>query len=111
LVIICENTIKCANKHLNECIAKTAKRHIAHSNPVRKNTKKGGKVASLNPGEIDKIYLTYSVMYSKGLAHYSYDYSHEGRKRIVNHLIDSAKVVQQAWRAFKLRPETWMKRV
>jgi hypothetical protein len=50
-------------------------------------------------------------MYSKGLAHYNYDYSHEGRKRIVNHLIDSAKVVQWAWRAFKLRPETWAKQV
>ncbi|RIA93648.1 hypothetical protein C1645_735412 [Glomus cerebriforme] len=31
------------------------------------------------------------------------------RKKIVNHLIDNAKVVQQAWRAFKLRPETWVK--
>ena len=48
-------------------------------------------------------------MYSKGLAHYSYDYSHEGRKKIVNRLIDSAKVVQRAWRAFKLKPETWTK--
>src|SRR5436305_1659508 len=27
LVIICEYTIKCANDHLNKCIAKTAKRH------------------------------------------------------------------------------------
>jgi hypothetical protein len=116
LVIIRENTIECTNDHLNKCITKTAKRRIAHSNPVQKNTKKGGapsrkRVASLSPGEIDKIYLTYSVMYSKGLTHYSYDYSHEGRKRIVNHLIDSAKVVQRAWRAFKLRPETWTKRV
>ena len=50
-------------------------------------------------------------MYSKGLTYYGYDYSHEGRKKIVNHLIDSAKVLQRVWRAFKLRPETWMKRV
>src|SRR6266498_5444732 len=28
LVFIRKNTIKCANIHLNECIAKTAKRHI-----------------------------------------------------------------------------------
>jgi hypothetical protein len=117
LVIIRENTIECANDHLNKCITKTTKMHYY---PVRKNTKKGGadlfeivpsqkRVASLSPGEIDKIYLTYLVMYSKGLAHYGYDYSHEGRKRIVNHLIDSAKVIQWAWRAFKLRPETWAK--
>ena len=58
--------------------------------------KKGGSVLSLSSDEIDKIYQTYQIMYSKGLAHYSYDYSHEGRKKIVNHLIDSAKVVQWA---------------
>ncbi len=68
--------------------------------------KKGGSVSSLSSDEVDEIYQAYSVMYNKGLAYYSYDYSHEGRKRIVNRLIDSAKVVQQAWRAFKLRPET-----
>ena len=93
LVFIRENTIKCANKHLNECIAKTAKRRIAYSNPIQKNAKKGGSVSSLSSDEVDGIYLTYSVMYSKGLAHYRYDYSHEGRKKIVNRLIDSAKVV------------------
>jgi hypothetical protein len=27
LVIICENTIKCANDHLNKCITKTTKMH------------------------------------------------------------------------------------
>ncbi|RIA88385.1 hypothetical protein C1645_826451 [Glomus cerebriforme] len=70
------------------------------------NVKKGGSVSSLSSDEVDEIYLTYLVMYSKGLAHYSYDYSHEGRKKIVNHLIDSVKVIQQAWIAFKLRPET-----
>ena len=116
LVIIHENTIECANKHLNECITKSTKKHLAYSNPIRKNVKKGGalsrkSVSSLSSDKVDEIYLTYSVMYSKGLAHYSYDYSYEGRKRIVNRLIDSAKVVQQAWRAFKLRPETWAKRV
>uniref|UniRef100_U9UI78 Uncharacterized protein n=1 Tax=Rhizophagus irregularis (strain DAOM 181602 / DAOM 197198 / MUCL 43194) TaxID=747089 RepID=U9UI78_RHIID len=35
-----------------------------------------------------------NLQYSKVLAHYSYNCSHEDRKRIVNHLIDSAKVVQ-----------------
>src|SRR5947199_1439659 len=55
LVIIHENTIECANDHLNKCIAKTAKRR---SISIQKNMKKGGRVASLSPGEIDKIYLT-----------------------------------------------------
>ncbi|GBB96352.1 hypothetical protein RclHR1_27330003 [Rhizophagus clarus] len=40
-----------------------------------------------------------------------YHYLPEDRKRVVNHLIESAKVVQRAWRTFKLRPETWAKRV
>ena len=96
LVIIHENTIECANIHLNECIAKTVKRQISYSNPIQKNAKKRGSVSSLSSDEVDEIYLTYSVMYSKGLAHYGYDYSHEGRKKIVNRLIDSAKVVQRA---------------
>jgi len=34
LVIICKNTIECANDHLKKCIAKTAKRHLAYSNPI-----------------------------------------------------------------------------
>src|SRR3954447_20925517 len=93
LVIICENTIECGNDHLKKCITKTAK---MHSNSVRKNVKKGGSVSSLSSDEIEKIYQTYSVMYSKGLNPYSYDPSYEGRKRIVNRLIDSAKAVQQA---------------
>ena len=83
LVIIHENTIECANDHLKKCIAK---RHLVYSNPIRKNVKKGGGVSSLSSDEVDEIYQAYSVMYNKGLAHYSYDYSHEGRKRIVNHV-------------------------
>jgi len=73
--------------------------------------KKKGSVLSLSSNKIDEIYQTYCFTFNKGLANYSYDYSHEGRKRIVNRLINSVKVVQQAWRAFKLRPETWAKRV
>ena len=53
LVIIRENTIECANKHLNECIAKTAKKRLAYSNPVQK---KGGRIASeLSKGKIYEI--------------------------------------------------------
>ncbi|RIA85861.1 hypothetical protein C1645_830137 [Glomus cerebriforme] len=80
LVIIRENTIKCNNNHLKKCIAKTAKRHITYFNSIQKNAK------------------------------FSYVYEYENRKRYVNHLIDSAKVIQRTWRAFKLRSETWMKR-
>ena len=75
LVIIYENTIECNNDHLKKCIAKTAK---MHSNSVQKNMKKRESVSLLSFDEVDKIYLTYLVMYSKGLAHYGYDYSHEG---------------------------------
>ncbi|RIA79516.1 hypothetical protein C1645_840506 [Glomus cerebriforme] len=53
LVFIHKNTIECANKHLNKCIAKTAKKHLAYSNPVQK---KGGRIASeLNKDEIYEI--------------------------------------------------------
>src|SRR6266498_2695620 len=41
LVTIRENTIKCANNHLNKCIARTAKRCLVYSNPIWKNVKKG----------------------------------------------------------------------
>src|SRR5581483_1270104 len=52
LVFIRENTIECANDHLNKCITKTAKIHYNH---IQKNTKKGGRVALLSSDEIDKI--------------------------------------------------------
>src|SRR3954451_1234466 len=56
LVIIHENTIECANKHLNECITKSTKKHLAYSNPIRKNVKKGGGISSLSSNEVDEIY-------------------------------------------------------
>ena len=76
LVIICENTIKCGNDHLKKCITKTAK---MHSNPIRKNMKKGGvlsqkSISSLSSDKVDEIYLIYLVMYSKSLNKYNYDY-------------------------------------
>ncbi|RGB30063.1 hypothetical protein C1646_765812 [Rhizophagus diaphanus] len=116
LVFIHENSIECANIHLNECIAKTVKRRIEYSKPVQKNVKKRGvpsrnSVLSLSSDEIDEIYQTYYFTLSNYWTKYSYHYLPEDRKRVVNHLIKSAKVVQQAWRAFKLRPETWAKQV
>src|SRR5688572_19839614 len=101
LVIIRENTIECGNDHLKKCIAKTAKMHIAYSNPIQKNVKK--RVSSeLSDDEIEKIYQTFGFIFSKCWAKFSYAYEYENRKRYVNHLIDSAKVIQWAWRAFKL---------
>ncbi|CAG8767708.1 20690_t:CDS:1 [Dentiscutata erythropus] len=110
LVFIHENTIEYASNHLKKCITE---KYLAYSKPVWKNEGVPSRksVSLLSSDEIEKIYQTYWVMYSKGLAHYSYDYSYEGRKRIVNRLINNAKVIQQAWRAFQLRPETWAKRV
>ncbi|POG75737.1 hypothetical protein GLOIN_2v1838491 [Rhizophagus irregularis DAOM 181602=DAOM 197198] len=67
LVTIRENTIEYANNHLNECITKSTKKHLAYSNPIQK---KGGRIAlELSKDEIYEIC------------------------------------------AFKLRPETWAKRV
>jgi hypothetical protein len=64
LVIIRENTIKCANDHLNNCITRIAKRHIAYSNPIQKNVKK--RVSSeLSDDEIDEIYRTLYFTLSK----------------------------------------------
>src|SRR5581483_2315561 len=113
LVFIHENSIECANIHLNECIAKTVKRRIAYSKPVQKSIKKRGvdpfritpsrkSVLSLSSDEIDEIYRTYCFTLSNYWTKYSYHDSPEDRKRVVNHLIESAKVIQQAWRAFKL---------
>ena len=75
LVIIHENTIECANIHLKECIVKTAKRCIAYSNPIRKNTKKGGRVASeLSKDEIYEICGKYTDFPSRGYTRYNTDY-------------------------------------
>ncbi|RIA80446.1 hypothetical protein C1645_838694 [Glomus cerebriforme] len=43
LVIICKNTIECANDHLNKCIAKTAEMYLAYFNTIQKNVKKKEK--------------------------------------------------------------------
>jgi hypothetical protein len=64
LVIIRENTIECANGHLNNCITRIAKRRIAYFNPIQKNVKK--RVSSeLSDDEIDEIYRTLCFTLSK----------------------------------------------
>src|SRR5436305_14732209 len=96
LVFIHENTIECANIHLNECIAKTVKRRIEYSKPVQKNVKKRGvpsrnSVLSLSSDEIDEIYRTYCFTLSNYWTKYSYHYFPEDRKRVVNHLISKVQ--------------------
>ena len=91
------------NDHLKKCIAE---RRLVYSKPVQKNVKKEGSVSILTSDEIEKIYRTYCFIFSKGLANYSYAYEYEIRKSHVNHLINSVKVIQRAWRAYKLRLET-----
>ena len=71
-----QNTIECANKYLNECIAKTAKRRIAYSNPIQKNVKK--RVSSeLSDDEIDEIYSNIYFKYRKNSKFY---YSHASKE-------------------------------
>src|SRR5207248_1596371 len=62
LVFICENTIECANKHLNECIAKTTKRRIAYSNPIVSS--------ELSDDVIDEIYGNIYFRYRKSSEFY-----------------------------------------
>jgi len=116
LVIIHENTIECANKHLNECITKSTKKHLAYSNTIRKNVKKGGalsrkSVSSLSSDKVDEIYLTYCFIFRKGLNNYTYEHSNEIKKRIVNSLINNVRVIQQAWRSYKKRPASFASQI
>src|SRR6266498_5304357 len=71
--------------------------------------KKGGSVLSLSSDEVDEIFINYSVYPPCGYHLHNTDYKF--RERIAYSIFNSTKVIQQAWRAFKLRPETWAKRV
>ena len=106
LVIICENTIEYGNDHLKKCIAKTAK---MHSNFVWKNMKKGKSVSSLSSDKVDGIFINYSVYPSRGYHLHNTDY--EFKERIAYSIFNSTKVIQRAWRVFKLRPKMWVKQV
>src|ERR1044071_1503539 len=67
LVFICENTIECANKHLNECIAKIEKRRVAYYRSVlwKRKSKK-----TLSDNEIGKIYDNIYFRYRKSSEFY-----------------------------------------
>src|SRR5947207_5112387 len=60
LVIIHENTIECANDHLNKCIAKTTERYFANFNSIQKNVKKKEEyISSVNSNNIYEKYSCY----------------------------------------------------
>ncbi|CAG8836630.1 16498_t:CDS:2, partial [Gigaspora margarita] len=83
------------------------KRHFAHSNPIQK---KGGRnVLSLSSDEVDEIFMNYSIYLQRG--YHIYNMENEFREKIAYSLFNGAKIIQRVWRAFKLRPETWAKRV
>ncbi|CAG8570815.1 1964_t:CDS:2, partial [Gigaspora margarita] len=107
LVFIHENTIECANHHLNECIAKTAKRRFAHSNPVQKKGERSA--SSLSSDEVNEIFMNYSVYPQRGYR--VFNMNNGFREKIAYSLFNSTKIIQRAWRAYKLRPETWAKQV
>ncbi|PKB95464.1 hypothetical protein RhiirA5_436675 [Rhizophagus irregularis] len=94
LVIIRENTIECANDHLNKCITKTAKRLITYSKPVQKNVKK--IVSELSDDEINEIYDSIYFRYRKSSECYCSRASKEIRKSTVYRLINSTKAIQRA---------------
>ncbi|PKB95856.1 hypothetical protein RhiirA5_435893 [Rhizophagus irregularis] len=95
ILIICKNTIKCANDHLKKCIAKTAKKHLTYSNPIQKNVKK--RVSSeLSDDEIDEIYSNIYFRYRKTSEFYCPCASKEVKKSVAYRLISSAKVIQWA---------------
>ncbi len=92
LIIIHENTIECANKYLNECITKSTKKHLAYSNPIRKNMKKEESISILSSNEINRIFINYSIYPSRN--YYTHNMDYEFRKRITYFIFNSIKVIQ-----------------
>ena len=67
--------------------------------------------SELSDDEIDEIYGNIYFRYRKSSECYysSASASKEIKKNVAYRLINSAKVIQQAWRTYKSRPETWAK--
>ncbi|EXX54302.1 uncharacterized protein OCT59_024598 [Rhizophagus irregularis] len=89
LVFICENTEKCADKHLNECIAKIEERRVAYYRSVlwKRKSKK-----ALSDDEIGEIYGNIYFRYRKSSEFYYSRASKEIMKSVAYHLINSAKL-------------------
>ena len=62
--------------------------------------------SELSDDEIDEIYGNIYFRYRKSSEFYCSLASKEIKKSVAHHLITSAKVIQWAWRIFKLKPET-----
>ena len=91
LVVICENTIECANDHLNKCITKIEERRVAYYRSILWK-RKSEKV--LTSDEIDEIYNNIYFRYRKSSEFYCSCVSKEIKKSISYRLINSAKVIQ-----------------
>ena len=109
LVFILNNTEKCANNHLNECIARIEQRHVVYVRSIllKRKIKKG-----LSSDEIGKLYNVYFA-YKKSYKCTAYN-TPEGQKfmeRMAYRVLNSARAIQQAWWSYKLKPKTWAKQV
>jgi len=91
LVFICKNTIKYANIHLNEYIAKIAKRHITYSNPIQKNAKKGERVSTLSSDNVNRIFINYSIYLPCN--YHIHNINYKFRKRIAYFIFNSVKII------------------
>ncbi|RIA79067.1 hypothetical protein C1645_841602 [Glomus cerebriforme] len=68
--------------------------------------KKERSVLLLSSDKVDKIFINYSVYPQHGYNKHNTD--NVFRKKIAYFIFNNAKVIQWAWRTFKLRPETWV---
>ncbi|RIA88825.1 hypothetical protein C1645_773926, partial [Glomus cerebriforme] len=101
LVFILNNTEKCANNHLNECIARIEQRRVVYVRSIllKRKIKKG-----LSSNEIDKLYGVY-LSYKKSYEGH-YPRWPEFNERMAYRILNSIKAIQQAWWSYKLGPET-----
>ncbi|CAB4444914.1 unnamed protein product [Rhizophagus irregularis] len=102
LVFICENTEKCADKHLNECIAKIEERHIAYVRSVLWNEKVKKGLVLLR---LMRFIIIFIINTEKSSEFYDYRPLDEFKRKTAYHYINSAIAIQRVWRAFKLGPE------
>src|SRR5581483_8145623 len=109
LVFICDNTEECADKHLNECIAKIEERRIAYYRSILWKRKINRALSSEE--EVKRVYYYIYFRYKKLYEYFDGHATYGVKEKIAHRFINSAIVIQRAWRAFKLGPETWAKRV
>ncbi|GBB86196.1 hypothetical protein RclHR1_12630014, partial [Rhizophagus clarus] len=107
LVFICDNTEECADKHLNECIAKIEERRIAYYRSILWKRKINRALSSEE--EVKRVYYYIYFRYKKLYEYFDGHATYGVKEKIAHRFINSAIVIQRAWRAFKLGPETWAK--